>query len=585
MRFGLASLLLFAIASSTSAQVSGVVRDAEGKPIAGAQVMLYARKSNWGLDNEVIERVQSAADGAYHFTKKLAFEVPTGTTYNDYYIVTAAHPDFAFGWANIIASEQRSTYDIVLTKPMKQTFIVKDAEGNPISGATIWIQGAGNADDPQASLRDDVNIPTDIGLVTATTDDQGRATMEHLPRTQLSVIASHKGFADEWKSFGHPAAKEIALKMTSAGVVRGTVRSEDGQAVGGAIVWFEATWMHDKNFARTNSDGQYECDTLVAKGGSWAEHGGNGTYNVYIQHPDFCSPIAQITVDPEQTIDNFDISAEKGSLLRVKVTDPETHDPVGGVRVQAQVNDRWLEGFTNPKGQIEWRTLPGQATVLMVGPPGGTYLIGDLPSEIISVTGEETEATLQPPTPFKPTVAVSGYVVDAVGKPAKGAIVCVSCAERHILTVGQFGFSATAVTNEDGAYTVHGFPSSTRMYVYVETRDRKLAGIGEFDVPNIGGDLKDPLRLTSTQSADVDLHKLAGKDLSNRKMLIAPMVKAQRMPRISRSVTADKQSHLQLDGILPGVTYRIDDARAQESAARRLAGDLFSQDVVIIPAP
>ena len=48
--------------------------------------------------------------------------------------------------------------------------------------------------------------------------------------------------------------------------------------------------------------------------------GGDGTYKVYIRHSDYAAAVQTVTLNPGQVIDNFDISAEKGSLLRVTVT-------------------------------------------------------------------------------------------------------------------------------------------------------------------------------------------------------------------------------------------------------------------------
>jgi hypothetical protein len=91
--------------------------------------------------------------------------------------------------------------------------------------------------------------------------------------------------------------------------------------------------------------------------------------------------------------------------------------------------------------------------------------------------------------------------------------------------------------------------------------------------------------LTATQAADVDLHQLSGAEQPDRKMMSAPIVGGQKMPRSSRSVTADAQSHLKVDGILPGVTYCIEDARLRESNGRRPTENLMRENVQIIPAP
>lgn len=588
MRFGdLGRIVLFCllITISAIAQPAGTVRDTNGKPIAGAKLMLYSHQSEWGLDNEVSETVPSGADGAYHFTKKLQFKVPSGTTYNNYYIITASHPNYAFGWSVIVASEQQSKYGIVLTKPVSQTFIVKDENDNPVRGATVWIFIAGSPESAEPSLRKTLHLPTDIGLASATTDADGHATLTHLPDTALYFRASLKGYGDSYKQISKPRDKAVEFKLMPAGVVRGTVRNEDGEAVGGAIVAFSANWMSDYTLVRTNSDGQFEAAKLVARGGSWTKDGGDGTYKVTIRHPDYASQVMTVTLNPGQTIDNFDISAEKGSLLRVKVTDPETHDPVSGVRMQALIGENRLDGYTDNKGTIEWRTVPGQASVMFISPPGGTYVAGVIPSKSVTVEGDETEVVIQPPTPFKPLVGIRGRVVDADGKPASGVVVHAACSEQVVQTPDQYGYSTDTATADDGTYTIRGFPSSTKLCVYVETRDRKFAGAGEFDVSSVGGDLKDPIKLRATQSAEVDLQQVSGKAQPNRKMLISPVVGDRSIWHEARSAKTDEQSHLKLDGVLPGLSYDIEDAQLQTTDGRHTTEDLLEQRIQIIPAP
>jgi hypothetical protein len=407
MRFGdLGRIVLFClfVTASTFGQPAGTVRDVDGNPVAGAKLMLYSHRSSWGLDNEVLETTQSAADGAYHFTKKLQFDVPTGTKANNYYIVTAAHPDWAIGWANIIAFERRSSYDIVLTPPIAQTFIVKNSSGQPVEGATVWIQSAGNEENARSSLRDMMQLPTNIKLASATSDRAGRATVDHLPRADLSFYASRAGYADQWKYVENPGAADVEIKLTPAGVVRGTVRNEDGEALGGAVVWFSAGWMTERHFAKTDSDGQFECNGLVAAGGSWAQNGGTGEYRVSIEHPDYCSGVSRVTVHPGQTIDNFDISAEKGAILRVTAEDVKTHRPVPGAGLQLVMGELRRNGYADKNGKVEWRLLPGKGSVRLISMPGGPHLTEDAPSKEFTLNGDETELTYTLPPTLKPPV-------------------------------------------------------------------------------------------------------------------------------------------------------------------------------------
>ncbi len=587
MRFGdLGRVVLFCLCFSISslAQPVGTVRDFDGKPIAGAKLMLYSHRSEWGLDNQVIEKTESAADGSYHFTKKPQFDVLTGTKANNYYIVTASHPDWAIGWINIIAFERRLSYDIVLTPAVKQTFIVKNSDGQAVEGATVWIESAGDADNPQPSLRDPLQLPTNIRLAYATTDRDGRATVDHLPRTNLSFNASRAGFSDQWKRVDKPGAADLEIKLTPAGVVRGTVRNEDGEAVADAVVWFSATWMSELHYAMTDADGAFECNTLVAAGGSWAAHGGTGEYKVSIQHPDYCSAVTPLTVQPGQTIDNFDISAEKGSLLRVIVQDPQTHEAVPGVGLQLVMGDVRRTGYTDNKGKAQWRVRPRDGYILLYSTPGGTYLTGEESSKRFTVSGDETEVTYVLPSSLKSLVDVRGKIVMPDDAPAKDVVVRVVSSQEKIHYGTAYGYGEKTSTDDSGAFYIKGFPGATRMCVYAQTRDRKLAGTGEFDVSNIGDYFKDPIHLAPTVSADVDLQQITGKPQKQLKMLVYPVVGGQTLWRCSWEVQTDDQSHLKFDGAVPGMLYLIEDARLQGPQPVPNERTMMHQKVQLLPS-
>ena len=83
--FFVAVVLLCAQCPAADIGPTGSVRDVSGKPVAGAKVMLYAKRNLWGLDNEVVEAVQTDAIGAYQFRTPLHFKIPNCTDYTDHY--------------------------------------------------------------------------------------------------------------------------------------------------------------------------------------------------------------------------------------------------------------------------------------------------------------------------------------------------------------------------------------------------------------------------------------------------------------------------------------------------------------------
>jgi hypothetical protein len=70
-------------------------------------------------------------------------------------------------------------------------------------------------------------------------------------------------------------------------------------------------------------------------------------------------------------------------------------------------------------------------------------------------------------------------------------------------------------------------------------------------------------------------------------MLIAPVVGGTKLWRGSRTVKTDSDGHLKMDGVLPGLTYNVEDERNQEQGGRVRVGaedDLFNKNVQLLPA-
>ena len=326
--------------------------DFVGKPIASATLMLYSHKSEWGLDNEVIETVQSGADGSYHFTKKFSFKVPTGTTYNDYYIITATHPQFAFGWAVIVASAQSPAYDIVLTKLTRQAFIVKDPDGKAVSGERSGSRARETRTIPSrrcvrtSHCRPTSNLRQQRPMPTAC------ATCDHLPNTQVSFKVSHAGFADSWCSIAKPSASEVAIKLTPAGVVAGPFAMKTAPVLSGAIVWFEATWMSEKNFG-TQRRGRIRM--FHARRARRIVGAARWQRNLQGLHHPRRLLLGCRSGQRRSRPDDRPVRHHRRARI-----DPardrrrsRSHKRVPGVRMQAVAGERRLDGFTDTNGTIE----------------------------------------------------------------------------------------------------------------------------------------------------------------------------------------------------------------------------------------
>ena len=127
------------------------------------------------------------------------------------------------------------------------------------------------------------------------------------------------------------------------------------------------------------------------------------------------------------------------------------------------------------------------------------------------------------------------------------------------------GYIRPVSTDSSGLFQLKEVPAGLTVNIYAETKDRGLAAIGTFDIP------EDPaeaprLELTTapTMPANAVIAYEDGNPLVDRKIELSPMVGGCRLWPAQRGCRTDAQGELHLDGIVPGLTYHLRDAEAFE---------------------
>jgi beta-lactamase regulating signal transducer with metallopeptidase domain len=562
----------------------GVVVDERGEPVEGARILLYHRKSRRGLGNRVVEEARTDAEGRFALTAPLVYENNNGTTYTDHFLLFATHPDHAMAWHVIVAGQEKAEYRLTMTEPVAQAFRVTDREGNPLAGARVWIFGAGLDDDPNPLLRPYVGIPEDIGLLTAITDGQGRTTLGNLPRTLCSVRASMPGYSHRYVRVGVPPQNEAHVEMTQAGTATGRVLTAEGRPVVGAVVSFQADWGEWYfEYAITDETGQFFNDSMVARGGSWVQSGGSGQYKVTIRHPDFTAPEFVVQLEPGQT-DAFDIEAVEGTLLRIRVLEPETERPIPGARVQGFSASGRLDGYSDANGLFERRVLNGEASVVGVSPPGGTYVLSGTGDGVrVLANGGVEDVTFYASSRLYPLVDIKGRLLLPDGSPAGGIRISTTnnLSSYSTATFGGTG-SAYARTNPDGSFELTGVPREVEVFLYAETGGHEYVLAEVLDPTQASPELAQPLVMKEGGTASVVLLDESGKPRANMALKLRPRKWEHYMFRADdRSATTDAEGRLILNGIVPGLEYFIRDARANLSQSGWW--DLYNENRVLLP--
>lgn len=569
-----------------AAAPAGVVVDEKGAPISDARVLLYHRRSTWGLNNRVVEETRTNAQGRFVLAEPLAYKNSNGTTYTDHFLLFATHPDRAMAWQVIVAGQEQPEYRLTVTEPTTQAFRVTDREGNPLANARVWISGAGLNDEANPLLRPYVDIPEDLGLLTAITDGQGRTTLGNLPRTHCSFRASLPGYSNRYAGVDMPPQGETHIEMTRAATVTGRVLTADGKPVVGAEVWFQADWGEWYfDYAVTDETGTFLNDKMVARGGSWVENGGSGQYKVTVRHPQFIAPETVVQLEPGQT-DAFDIEAVPGTLLRIHVLEPETERPIAGARIYGSSAGGRLDGYTDANGVFERQVLNGEANAFFGSPPGGTYVLQNNTasrSTQITAEGGVKEVTLYAPSRLHPLVGIRGRLTLPDGSPAGGIKISTTnhASGYDTATFGGTGGAYTR-TNPDGTFDLKEVPRDMEVFLYAQTSDRKYVLAEVLDPAQASPELDLPLVMREGARTSVVVTDKSGKPQANMALRIRPRKWDHHLFRADdRTVTTDAEGRLTLDGIVPGLEYFIRDAKANLS--ERGWRDLYNENRVLLP--
>ncbi|MBN2582150.1 MAG: M48 family metalloprotease [Planctomycetes bacterium] len=551
----------------------GVVVDALGKPVAGARVMLYYHASYWGLGNRIVEETTSDGDGKFALARPMEFKGASGTDYTDYYLLCAVHPDYALAWQPIVSNDHQDAWTLNLTEPAAQEVLVTDIEGRPMPNATVWLTYAGRKDDANELLRERLHVPEAAGLLEARTDDKGIARLGNLPRTSCVVSVSAAGMADSFESLTVPPDGQVTITLKPASTVSGRVATADGSPVAGAVVWFWADWnLHWATYAVTDAQGRYSNTKLVGPGYSWTSNTGNGRYKVRVKHDDYATAEKALEVGPGSIQSAFDLTMAPGTLLRIKVLEPETDKPIAGARCYGSGDPGRLDAYSDRDGLILWRIPSGKVLVSFGSPPGGTYVIepsAGNPGKQVQATGDVMDVTLYAPSRLRPLTTVCGRVLFSDGRPAAGLRVCTGNDSRYeTATFGGSGGAYTA-TNADGSFELDRVPVGLRLFLCAMTDDRAAALVETVDVPEDHEGplvLDKPLVMKPTVAADVLLTDELGNALPHYSVRLRPMKWGRTVFRAADFVaSADDKGRLKVNGIVPGLTYQILDAAIDTS--------------------
>ena len=554
--------------------VHGVVRDEQGTAIGGATVLLSHQWGQWGLDDEIVQSIVTDPRGRYRLTEPIKFARTEPHDYaQDRYALFAIHPDHALAWQNIRQGQEKSVYDLTLTSPTARTILVTDLAGTPIPGARVWLYSAGDRTSSNPLFQDHFLIEKDVGLVGAVTDASGVATITNLPATGCSFHATQRGFATGLAFFA-----QNHIRLTPGADLSGWVLTHTGAPVPGAIVRLQAEWMHNHFLARSDAGGRFAFVDLPAEGwdtSPWGlSKGGNGTYTMVLEHADYAAPNRELKLLPGQAISDLVIEvAAETTVVRCLVVEEGTDRPVPGACLSGENAIGAIHGYADANGVFTVRVISGPTDLSFHSPPNGVYIVdGSIPEggrAQFEARGERIDLVLKAPRIAGRLIRVLGVVLGPERVPVVGAVVCAAAGRFETATAGSY--VRPTGTDAEGRFELKEVPAGRDLHLFVETKDHVLAGTDVVPIPADANQLPViELMLRPTRSCAVVILDKEGTPATETALTATPLVAGERMWMSSapRAVRTDRLGILQMDGVVPGLMYRLRDRRFDETSGR-----------------
>jgi hypothetical protein len=281
-------------------------------------------------------------------------------------------------------------------------------------------------------------------------------------------------------------------------------------------------------------------------------------------------------------------------VIRVTVTENGTDKPVPGVRIwgfdQATGSSGRFNAYTDQAGRATFYSVPEKIWLGIASPPERFYFesnpnSGPGPSKQFDFDGGEAEFRLVVPRIGGPLITVSGLGTRPDGSPAASANV--TAAVGAIETSPSTHSPPVCRADGSGRFALEGIPAGRAIHLYAETEDRKLAGTATA----LASSKADPtFRLTvvlrPTLWVELVVHDKQGQPIPSRKFHISPHVGNDDFPSLRRDVQSDEDGQIRVEGIVPGLSYRVQEDAPQPDGPVAFVGSRppwYDEVLVLVP--
>lgn len=352
-------------------EAKGKIVDAQGQPVAGAEIRAVRREEGamggarmqmrmMGLNSDRPDAV-SGADGAFAL-KGLE---------EGQYTLTVARDGFARKTVpslEVRASTENAWPPITLASGAPIAGTVRDTAGGPVSGAQLFALDIGGGGRPQ----------------NATSDAEGKFRLEGFTAERpILVNVSAQGFATQQKNVTPPVS-DLAIVMKTSGSVRGRVEDADTKkpvtdftvapiggrgGMGGVQIAFGGRGGGDQTFQ--SEDGSFELTNVPA--GKWTIRGTSAGYRA--------AEVSGVEVGEGETRAGIVLSLKRGGGLSGRVADLR-----GTAIANAAVAWHPAESQGGAMGAMVARAIGGGAGGSTTSDADGRFQFDGLPEGRVTVT-------------------------------------------------------------------------------------------------------------------------------------------------------------------------------------------------------
>ena len=279
-------------------------------------------------------------------------EIDLGETTSDRLVIRARKTGFVpmvVGWN---PSRDHVTipdcYTLLLEPGTRIGGIIQNEQGQPISGATVFLLAV---DD------DDLSQSVDIWDLPVKTDEQGRWQCEIMPADlEVAIRLSHPDYVDDerYGSTPRPPMERLrdmtgVMTMQKGLTVRGRVLDQKGLAIAGASV--------GQGSSRPGAD--YPETTTDQEGRFIFKHAKPGQMVLTVQAQGYAPELKEFMADKATQPIEFRLGP--GHTLKGQIVDT-TGNPIAGAFVAADTwrghRSLWWWGETDAQGRFQWNDAP-----------------------------------------------------------------------------------------------------------------------------------------------------------------------------------------------------------------------------------